>query len=263
MTSNSTNIPNNLLQPLDEELDAATSLVGADLRGANLAGQTLTHLSLRGANLDGADLSDVRLIHVDLSEASLRGARLDRTQMRFVTAQYAMFTDISASYGSWRHVDFSQADFVGSNLRSTMFYLCNLEQTLFERANLSHTQLLSSNCDKAQFCHACLEHSNTIASTFEQADFTGAQQFFTSREIIVEILSREMHDDFKFVNLIGAAKINPRWCYPEWTKFLANEPEYRELTLKIFQKYPESGFVEALRIGRRHLRHQPPFAEEC
>jgi WD40 repeat protein len=56
----------------------------ADLRGASLRGEDLSHRELAGADLTGADLSDARLVSTTLTDARLeharlRGARLDQT----------------------------------------------------------------------------------------------------------------------------------------------------------------------------------------
>ena len=48
----------------------------ADLEGANLSKQDLTHTKLQGANLKDADLSGAILQYVRLDNADLRGANL-------------------------------------------------------------------------------------------------------------------------------------------------------------------------------------------
>ncbi|MHC5717701.1 MAG: hypothetical protein ACYTX0_37745, partial [Nostoc sp.] len=49
--------------------------------------------------------------------------------------------------------------------------------------------------------------------------------------------------------LVGSILIGTQWCYPEWKQFLKVQPEYREIAFEIFRRYPESGFIEALRVG--------------
>ncbi|TYB40584.1 TIR domain-containing protein [Micromonospora sp. AP08] len=58
----------------------------ADLRGAVLRGEDLSHRELAGADLTGADLTDTRLVATNLTEARLeharlRGARLDQARL--------------------------------------------------------------------------------------------------------------------------------------------------------------------------------------
>jgi hypothetical protein len=77
--------------------------------------------------------------------------------------------------------------------------------------------------------------ASTIGSTFEGADFSGAKKFFLCREILVEILRREIADDFERVELVGAIAVGSRWCYPQWKQILESRPKYRDLAMEIFK----------------------------
>jgi hypothetical protein len=147
--------------------------------------------------------------------------------------------------------DLSGSNLSGADLYGAMMRGCLLERARLEGANLSRSKLIYSNCSDTNFRNARFMWANTIGSTFEGADFSGAKKFFLCREILVEILKREMGNDFERVKLVGAIAVGARWCYPEWKQLLESQPQYRDLALEILQRYPDSGFNHALRTGWR------------
>lgn len=223
--------------------------IGADFSGAQLQGLKLACFSLRGVILDGADLTGARLIQVDLSGASLREARLDRTVFQLVNAAGASFTKAQCKRAFWEQVNLSGTDLAGANLRETMLRGCNFERSRLDDAELSRSKLIYSNCGDASFRNASLMWANTVGSSFMQADFVGAKNFFLCREILIEILQHSIDKDFEIAKLVGAIATGSKWCYPEWKELLKSQPHYQALALKIFQRYPQSGFIEALQDG--------------
>jgi hypothetical protein len=63
----------------------ADSLLGANLRGANLTRANLAGANLRGVDLSEANLSGANLIGADLTRANLRGADLGGAYLRHCT----------------------------------------------------------------------------------------------------------------------------------------------------------------------------------
>jgi uncharacterized protein YjbI with pentapeptide repeats len=224
---------------------------GADLRGADLSGARLARISLRGAILDSADLSGARLVHVDLSGASLRDANLERATFHHVSAAGAVLTDARCADSFWRQPDLTGADCTGSSWREALIGDGLLERAQFAGADLTWLRLVDCNCAGASFQGAEFEQANTANSRFTGAQFERAKRFFRCREIITEILSREIADDLERAKLVGALAINQAWCYPEWAKILALQPHFRQVVAEIFRRYPESGFIEALRASAR------------
>lgn len=110
------------------------SLVGADLREADL----------RGANLSEADLSGV-----DLSEADLRGAILNKADLG--------------------EANLSEADLRGSNLSGTDLGEANLSEADLRGADLGETDL-----SEADLREADLRGSNLSKTDLSEADLRGA-----------------------------------------------------------------------------------------
>ena len=116
---------------------------------------------------------------------------------------------------------------------------------------LTLARLAACRCDHADLTGATLGRAATVGSDFEDACFDGASAFAGSREIVVEILSREVHDDPERAMLAGAAAIMRTWCYDEWAARLRDRPDVVREALAVFARYPDSGFADALREALR------------
>jgi uncharacterized protein YjbI with pentapeptide repeats len=230
----------------------------ANLRGANLAKVRLTRVSLRGAILDGADLSGARLTHVDLSGASLRGANLERASLHQVSAPRAVLAGARCADSFWQQADLTGADCTGSHWREALVADAILERADFADADLTWLRLIDGNCAEASFQGAEFDHANTAHSRFTGAHFERARRFFRCREIIVEILSREINGDLERAKLVGTLAMDQEWCYPEWAQILALQPHYRQVAIDIFRRYPDAGFIEALRAVARSSGQRLP-----
>ena len=77
------------------------SLVGADLRGANLRGADLRGADLQRVDLQGADLPRVDLQGANLQRANLRWANLWGADLRGVNLNNAQFTPSSILLAFW------------------------------------------------------------------------------------------------------------------------------------------------------------------
>ena len=66
----------NVLGEVLLEIPGRRDLIGANLKGLNLAHADLSGLSLYGAQCDGINLLGARLFRTDFQKASLRGAEL-------------------------------------------------------------------------------------------------------------------------------------------------------------------------------------------
>ncbi len=147
-------------------------------------------------------------------------------------------------------MDLTGADCAGTHWREAFIGDSVLERTDFADADLTWLRLIDCNCAGASFEGAEFDHANTANSRFTGAHFERARRFFRCREIVMEILSREINGDLERAKLVGALAMNQDWCYPEWAKILALQPHYRQAVAGIFRQYPQSGFLEALRAAR-------------
>lgn len=230
----------------------------ADLRGADLSGMRLASISLAAARLDGADLTGAQFSHVDLTNASLEGACLDRTRFEMVSAGSARLIGARVRDAFWEQVNLTGADLSRADLSRTTLRGARLESARLDDAVLTGGSLVYCYCEGASFRDSLLDLFNTIGSSFGGTDLTGARRFFLSRELVVEMLRREMGSDVELIKLIGAASVNPRWCYPEWKRILESDPEHRQAILNIFAHSPASGCFEALRDGWKPARPNLP-----
>jgi uncharacterized protein YjbI with pentapeptide repeats len=235
------------LEARAHEGSARSDYYGADLRDAGLAGLRLSCFSLRGAILDGADLSGARFIHVDLSGASLRGANLERATFHQVSLVKASLAGARCAESIWRQADLTGAECMNAGWREAYVGNALLERADFADADLTLLRLIDCNCAGASFRGADFARANTAYSRFTDAHFEGAKRFSRCREIVVEILAREIGDDTARARLVGALALQRDWCYAEWAQMLAQEPHQREAALELFRRYPDSGFREAWR----------------
>lgn len=221
----------------------------ADLRGADLRRVNLAFCALRRAKLDGADLSEAILDCVDLSHASLKGAKLHRAHLDHVKAPRASFSEATFDRAMVKGCDLSYADLSSAHLEHTFFRDTTLERFILDGANLSRGKLAHTNCTAASFRSTDLDRVLTVGSTFFLAEVDAARRFFLCRDLVAEILLREVDDDFERARLVGIVATNPKWCFREWKAWLDFHPAIRDQALAIFAKYPESGCREALLEG--------------
>lgn len=222
---------------------------GVDLSAENWVGARLSCLSLRGALLDGADLCGAHFYQVDLTGASLCGANLEQTVFQQVSAVRASFADARCGDSAWSFVDGTTADFTRAQLQRALWRDSRFERTNFTGADLSGIRLIDSTCTGALFQQTAWADANTSGTRFVRAEFEGAQRFFACREIVAELLSREVGNDLERAKLVGAVALHENWCYPEWAGILALQPHYRQAAEAVFRRYPRSGFLEALRAA--------------
>jgi hypothetical protein len=225
------------------------ALAYSDLRGADLRRRRLEFVSMAGAKLDGADLSESTLTCVDLNNASMKNAVLHNAKLQYVNASWVDLAGAKLENSYWNLCDLSHANMRGASMAHLFLRSSNAELASFEAADLTFAKLASSDCARASFRGALLEKTLTMGSSFGMADFTGARRFFLSREVVAEVLRRQIEDDFGLHQLVGAVVEARHWCYRDWKTWLEANPSRLAAALAIFDKYPESGCREALIEG--------------
>ncbi|MDI7274900.1 MAG: pentapeptide repeat-containing protein [Anaerolineae bacterium] len=228
---------------------ADRTLAHADLRGADLSGLSLMYASLAHANLDGANLAGAHLRQVDLSHASLRDACLERAHLELVDAAGVCLAGARAPRSRWELVDLTLADLTGADLSRALLRNCELGRARLDGVDLTLSTMARCDCRDARLCGALIDRVNAAGSGFEGADLTGARRFCTCREVLVELMRREVGHDLSRARLVGAFALVEAWCYAEWARILEFEPHYREVLCELFRRYPESGLLEALERG--------------
>jgi hypothetical protein len=226
--------------------------VGADLRGAALAGVTLRGLDLSGAQLQESDLRGARLLGVALSGANLSGADLTGAELERVEATGLDASGCRAAGSVWRQSIMLGARLAGADLAGARLSGCPLDRADLAAANLEGAALVGCGCDAADFGGARLADLETVDSTFRDAKLLGAHRLLGSRELVVELLRRDVDtEDAEAMALLGQVMVQRRWCYAEWNRHLGSPDllPYRTLALTILSKYPESGAGAALEAG--------------
>jgi len=200
------------------------SLIGADLKGADLCDSTIEHVDLTGADLSDARLDDAILRHCDLTGANLSGASLRGASLGFVEL---------------RGADVSRAD-----LRRSSWTMCDLQEARMPAAMLDGGAFVDCRFDGADLSGASFFKTNTLHSVFARATFEEARKFAWSREIVVELLGRHAQgvDEARYV---GEIALHQDWCYEKWRAITADAPEYRRRALEVMSAWPQSGFAAA------------------
>ncbi|GAA4923696.1 TIR domain-containing protein [Streptomyces coeruleoprunus] len=108
----------------------------ADLRGARLAGEDLSHRDFTDVDLTGADLTDTRLVGAnlagaDLTDARLVGARLDRADLRGATLTGA----------DLRRARLTRADLRGATLTGSRWHRAALVDPVLDDATRAAPEL--------------------------------------------------------------------------------------------------------------------------
>jgi uncharacterized protein YjbI with pentapeptide repeats len=231
---------------------ADLSLAGADLRGADLAGARLAFVDRTQARLDGADLTGARLEHVVLAGARLDGARLAGAEVSLTDATGATFAGCDAAGSTWRQATLLGAGFRGARLSGATLHACRLESAVLADAALDGASLFGCCCDEADLSGADADGLEALDSTFRSARLDGTRRFARCRELVAEVLRRDVDpDDAEVAALVGAVLELKRWCWADWKAYLATPDHagHAAIAAEIFAAYPESGLLAAFEAG--------------
>lgn len=220
-----------------------------DFRNVNLSGIYLSSLSIINSQFDGADLTGANFQQVKLINTSFNNSNLTHARFELVDASSASFSKAMAKRSRWEQINMNGTDFSGADLDSSVIRVSDMEKANFRGVDFSHGMIVHCNASDADFSGACFAWTNTVGSNFSGAKLATAKKFFLCREIVVEALEREIHERFEIAKIVGAARNLSVWCYPEWKDFLNKNQEVREVAYEIFQKYSQSGCLEALQDG--------------
>lgn len=231
-------------------------LGSVDLRGQDLNGLRCDFVSLGLAQFDGANLSQAQFNYVDLTNASFRGAKLDGASFRFVRGGAVNWNNVQAEDAQWDRSSLVESNFAAADLQRSRFVYSGLEKASFDDADLMLGSFTWSNLDYATFRNTNLDQTETIGASLTGADFSSARNFAYCREIVMEILARDLDQDLATMKWLGAVTLLRKWCYPVWAKLLKkDDPNYFIKAMEIFQKYPTSGCLEAF-LGNKYLYNQ-------
>jgi uncharacterized protein YjbI with pentapeptide repeats len=184
---------------------AHVSRRGADLRGVDLTGTRFSFIDLAHAQLDRANLSGARFEFVDLSGASLTDARASGAHFESCSLSGAHLERVVLDHAMVRNVSLERADLTGASLRFVCSTAC-----LFDYASLRDSDL---------------QALVSVDTSFTGAELAGARNFSRSREILCEILSREIDADFEQARSVGAILVGRSWCWDAWAGYLSEHSD--------------------------------------
>lgn len=226
--------------------------VGADLHGIDLSGSKFAFINLTNAQLSDANLTNTQFSYVILTGAQLHGACLRGARMDFVEATGSDLSGVNAVQSHWEHTNLLAARLDDADLTKATFRSCTLDESYLQKVNFTQGSLAYSTCNRANLLGSKLANLETIGASFRNANLAEAEQFFSCREIVVEILQQHIDKkDIEQAKLVGAVSLMARWCFAEWKEYLI-APDmigYYSLALDIFSQYPKSGLVQALEEG--------------
>ncbi len=239
------------LRELGEQQWGSRQFVGADLAGADLSGLqlrwvNLSRADLTGANLSGAQFDNVLLTGAILKEANLRGARL-----LFVDATEVDLSGAGLGHSRWEHVVLTGGRLDQADMTRCLIHTCTAEETSFAGADLTGGGIVYSLCNRASFRAAKLTDMESVGTSFRDADFADAEQFYSSHEIVAEVLRQNAPMDIEVAKFIGSITVMRKWCYAEWKEHLAtpDREQYFEIARGILKAYPPSLAGRALEEG--------------
>jgi len=231
-----------------------TQLVGAKLDGAALTGASLDYVNLAHADLTGATLAGGIYRFVDFAGATLKGADLSGAHLRFCNLYRADLTGAQLKGAQLEGCNANRAVFAEADLHKAKLRHCTLMEADLRDADLTWGSLVRCDAEGAIFDDALLAHVDTQKTIFKKASFAGARRFVRSREIITELLGREIQGDAERAKYVGALMLLEHWCFEEWDLYMQEQPpELREAALEALARYPEGGVALAFSKGLRRL----------
>jgi uncharacterized protein YjbI with pentapeptide repeats len=142
-----------------------STLIGADLSGANLSKAKLRGASLAGADLERANLTSAKLSRADLSDANLSDAKLIRAYLSVANLSRANLSG----------ADLSDAGLAGADLNGA-----NLSKAKLRGAYLADADLQRANLTSADLTNADLSRTVLVETDFTNATITGCRTYGVS-----------------------------------------------------------------------------------
>ena len=130
-------------------IEPFTSLMNADLRGANLQNANLRGVNFGGANLQGAVLDGANLKKANFKGANLRGACLRQANLEHVNFEDSILSEAILTVAYLKKSNFRDANLEQANLTGAYLTEVSFERTNLTNANLSGTCLYEALLDGA------------------------------------------------------------------------------------------------------------------
>jgi len=151
---------------------------GADLRGCNMAGLTLSDMDLSHTVMTGADLSEA-----DLSNTNLSGSDLSNTNLALTNFQNGNLEDVNLVNSQIKHANFRGATLIASDFRGAQIADSDFTEIVgdgsdwrgadIHDSNFVHASLLVTEFGGADIINNDFSGSNVQTSDFEGANVDG------------------------------------------------------------------------------------------
>ncbi|HVS72488.1 MAG TPA: pentapeptide repeat-containing protein [Phycisphaerae bacterium] len=144
------------------------------LKGANLAGATLSHVNFDHAILSGACLEKANLSGTCFHNASLVGASLEAALLEGASFAGADLTGCKGANCDWRGANLDAAILAGAGLRRCNFEAMAIGEPCFMGAELKGALFTGSEIGGGDFSDANLRNAGLADIRWPEADLRGA-----------------------------------------------------------------------------------------
>lgn len=137
--------------------------------------------SLMGRNLREADMNGLNLTKMNLNGADLSGAKLSHAKLMWATLKSADLTDAQILESDLRHSELWSAKLIKANLKNTrlndsVLFNTDMEGANLSGANLTNAGLMNANLKNVTFKGATIYNVNLKGAKFDlRTDFRGAE----------------------------------------------------------------------------------------
>jgi Pentapeptide repeats (8 copies) len=150
-----------------------SSLIAANLHGANLSGVNLEKANLLGINFQNAELRNAILKFARLNSANLLGADLSLANLSEADLNHAILLGADLSQTKAHNADFSFASLQGANLTFAQLQGSNLHAANLTGTSLYVTLLLGADLTYTKMVGADLTNTQMTGAILDATDLRG------------------------------------------------------------------------------------------
>jgi uncharacterized protein YjbI with pentapeptide repeats/tetratricopeptide (TPR) repeat protein len=152
--------------------DGRRVILGAQLAGADLAGESFTQRTLKNVDLSGANLAGSQWLGARLERVNLSGADLTDADLRGAELKHVDLSGADLGGADLCGVEMSSVDLKGAKANGTVLTGSSVEDADFSEAELTGVQFDGATVRSTTFDHTALVECQLGGTTLEQCEFT-------------------------------------------------------------------------------------------
>ncbi len=152
--------------------DGRRVILGAQLAGADLAGEDFTQHALKNVDLSGANLAGSQWIGARLERVNLAGADLTDADLRGAELKTVDLSGAELGGANLCGVEMGSVDLKGAKAKGAVLTGCSVEDADFSEAELTEVQFDGATVRSSTFDHTALVECRISGTTLEQCEFT-------------------------------------------------------------------------------------------